>query len=217
LAASKTHNQVRLEVVAADADLLAGTLNNTLIKWISNYNLPGAEPPRIWWNVSEAMDLFQNAQADHLITQMGFKPTLDYIKNKYGEGWEEAAAPAAGSAGGIASALPVAVLAGNQPGAQVTPDAETQPGAQLSEAVNPLPDTPALQAQRLNRQPGAAPWIDQIRALVDKADNLDAIRDGLVALMPDMSLTDYTEAMAQALAAAALAGRYDVLQEAAGG
>ena len=53
--------------------------------------------------------------------------------------------------------------------------------------------------------------IDQIRQLVDTANSLEDIRDGLVALnIPNDQLAD---AMAQALAAAGLAGRYELLQE----
>ena len=46
--------------------------------------------------------------------------------------------------------------------------------------------------------------------------SLEDIRDGLVQLIPDMTLEQYAAAMSEALAAAQLAGRYEVLQEAAG-
>ncbi|MCR3772057.1 DUF935 domain-containing protein, partial [Pseudomonas aeruginosa] len=60
-------------------------------------------------------------------------------------------------------------------------------------------------------------WIDQVRALVQSASSLDEIRDGLEQLLPDMTLEQYADAMAQALAAAALQGRVEILQEVAGG
>ena len=59
-------------------------------------------------------------------------------------------------------------------------------------------------------------WLAQIRALVERAQSLDDIRNGLEQLLPDMTLDQYAAAMAQALAAAQLAGRYEVLQEAGG-
>ncbi len=62
----------------------------------------------------------------------------------------------------------------------------------------------------------AAAWVEQIRALVMQATNLEDIRDGLVQLIPDMTLEQYAAAMSEALAAAQLAGRYEVLQEATG-
>ncbi|MBN0274133.1 DUF935 family protein, partial [Pseudomonas aeruginosa] len=60
-------------------------------------------------------------------------------------------------------------------------------------------------------------WIDQVRALVQSASSLDEIRDGLEQLLPNMTLEQYADAMAQALAAAALQGRVEILQEVAGG
>ena len=50
------------------------------------------------------------------------------------------------------------------------------------------------------------------RGYIDWCSN----RDGLAALSPDMPLDQSAAAMAEALAAAQLAGRYEVLQEAAG-
>ena len=77
---------------------------------------------------------------------------------------------------------------------------------------------PQLQADQLARSaaPAGAAWVDQIRALVDGAASLQDIRDGLEQLLPDMTLEQYAQAMAEALAAAQLAGRYEVLQEAGG-
>lgn len=59
----------------------------------------------------------------------------------------------------------------------------------------------------------AAAWVEKIRELVSQATSLEEIRDGITALDPNMSLDDYAAAMAEALAAAQLAGRYEVLQE----
>ena len=74
-------------------------------------------------------------------------------------------------------------------------------------------------AQRLDDdlQPITGRWIGRIRQLVEQAESLEQIRDGLAELLPDMTLEQYAEAMAQALAAAALQGRLDIVQEAANG
>lgn len=63
-------------------------------------------------------------------------------------------------------------------------------------------------------RPRAAAWVEKIRELVQSAVSLEEIRDGITALDPEMSLDDYAAAMAEALAAAQLAGRYEVLREA---
>ena len=74
-----------------------------------------------------------------------------------------------------------------------------------------------MQAQLAeNVGPSAAAWVEKIRDLVARSTSLEEIRDGIAALDPEMSLDDYAAAMAEALAAAQLAGRYEVLQEARG-
>ncbi|MBN0473479.1 DUF935 family protein, partial [Pseudomonas aeruginosa] len=83
-------------------------------------------------------------------------------------------------------------------------------------AATPPPKTADQQLDDALR-PTTDRWIDQVRALVQSASSLDEIRDGLEQLLPDMTLEQYADAMAQALAAAALQGRVEILQEVAGG
>jgi hypothetical protein len=65
-----------------------------------------------------------------------------------------------------------------------------------------------------NVQQATSPWFAQIRKLVESATSLEQIRDGLEQLIPNMTLDQYALAMGEAMAAAQLAGRYEVLQEA---
>lgn len=85
---SDVHNDVRMELARADADLLTGTLQQTLVKWIVELNMPGANIPRVWRKIEKQQDLNLRAERDIKIQGLGFKPTLDYITNVYGEGWE---------------------------------------------------------------------------------------------------------------------------------
>ena len=78
----------------------------------------------------------------------------------------------------------------------------------------PSPQTAMLPQLAANVRAPAAAWVEQIRELVSRSNSLEDIRDGLAKLDPNMSLDDYAAAMAEALAAAQLAGRYEVLQEA---
>lgn len=95
---ANVHNEVRLELVRADADLLSGTLNDTLMTWITEYNVPGANPPQVYRQVEEQQDLTAQATRDRAIFAMGFKPSLKYINNTYGGEWTEKPAPPAGAA-----------------------------------------------------------------------------------------------------------------------
>lgn len=201
------HNSVRIEITAADADLLAGTLNNTLVRWIAAYNRPDANPPRLWWDVAEAKNLFEQAQADKLVFDMGFKPTLDRITGTYGEGWEE---------------RDMTPPPGADPNAPLpTPGS---PGLQASDNVQmgePLPagaDNGERQARLLAQavDPSLKAWIAAIRGAVDKAiadgKTLQELPDLLLAAFPQMTPTELAKSMQAAMAAAQLAGRYDLLQ-----
>ena len=61
-----------------------------------------------------------------------------------------------------------------------------------------------------------SPWFAQIRKLVESAGSLEEIRDGLEQLTPNMTLDQFALAMGDAMLAARLAGRHEVLQEAGG-
>lgn len=84
------HNEVRLELVKADADLFSGTINGGLVKWLTEWNVPGARPPTVWREVEEEEDLNQRSERDERVYKLGFRPTIDYITETYGEGWEPA-------------------------------------------------------------------------------------------------------------------------------
>ena len=47
-AASETHASILDMLVDSDADLLSGTLNTQVIRWLTEFNYPGAKPPTVW-------------------------------------------------------------------------------------------------------------------------------------------------------------------------
>ncbi|MEB3466891.1 portal protein, partial [Pasteurella multocida] len=65
-------------------------------------------------------------------------------------------------------------------------------------------DIPAQMTDLLgeNLQPVVSDWIKQVRELVNNATSLEQVRDELLTLMPEMSLEQYTNALAIALGAA---------------
>ena len=130
-------------------------------------------------------------------TPIGLRPTVKWAHEQLGIPQPQAGEAVLGLAPGLGGGLPRAAFSAQPPGTQTVPQ---------------------LQADQLARSaaPAGAAWVDQIRALVDGAASLQDIRDGLEQLLPDMTLEQYAQAMAEALAAAQLAGRYEVLQEAGG-
>ena len=54
--------------------------------------------------------------------------------------------------------------------------------------------------------------MEKIRELVMEVDSLEALRDRLIELYPDLDPDGFARVMGDALAAAHLAGRYDILE-----
>lgn len=197
-AASTTHNGVRLELAEADGELLADTLNRGPITWITEFNCPGAKPPRLKFLVDQEEDLTARANRDKVISDMGFKPTLAYVTETYGGEWEERA--------------PAPSPIGPPPGADGA-DGEDGQGA----------DDPAFAeghdhgdghelvagyAERLGDQadPHIAAMVGSVRALAGTVGSLEDLRDRLLDLYPQMETAAFAEAMTMALSAGAAAG-----------
>ncbi len=85
-----------------------------------------------------------------------------------------------------------------------------------------IPPAPTQLLPSLDRavQPAGENWIEQMRALMDRiiqeGGTLEDFREQLMSLHADLSLDDYANAMAEGLAVAYLAGRYDIAQELTG-
>jgi len=86
-------NEVRLELVQADSDLLSATLNSTLVPWITQYNVPGARPPKVSRVVKASEDLKALSERDKNLFAIGFKPTLAHVQETYGGEWVERQPP----------------------------------------------------------------------------------------------------------------------------
>lgn len=84
-AAAKEREDVRLEITAADTELLCDTLNRTLLAWMCDLN----GWPRCQFSrpIKTETDREQEARADSLIASMGYRMSIDAIREKYGEGW----------------------------------------------------------------------------------------------------------------------------------
>lgn len=156
-------------------------------------------------NAQEPEDLTAYADALPKLVAIGVRPTVQWAHERLGIPVAQDGEPVLGMP--AAPSLPVpAVPTGTAATTAVVPtgQAMTRPPSALMQ--------PQL-AQ--NVAPAVAGWIDQVRELVQRAQSLAEIRDGLDALLPGMTLDQYAAAMAEALSAAQLAGRYEVLQEAA--
>ena len=84
-AASKTHNEVRQDIVVADAKLLDETINNTIIKWLVDYNFPNVtEYPKYITHAEPKPDLSERSDIDAKLVKSGVKIPQQYFYDTYG-------------------------------------------------------------------------------------------------------------------------------------
>jgi phage gp29-like protein len=86
--------QVRDDLVKADADLVCGSFNRQVVAWLTEWNFPGAQPPRVWRKVEPEEDLKSVAETDSAIAALGFEPDEAYIQERYGSHWQKKAVQA---------------------------------------------------------------------------------------------------------------------------
>ena len=70
---------VRADVIKADADVLCSSANATWVRWVTEWSVPGALPPKIWRRTAEDDDLGNRAEREQRIFTMGYRPTLAQI------------------------------------------------------------------------------------------------------------------------------------------
>ncbi len=204
--------QVKDDIVKADADLVCESFNERVVPQLMAWNFPDAELPRVWRVTEQDEDLNSRAERDNKVYSWGFRPTLAYVHEQYGGQWTERDTTSGAEPGQATTPSAVA-------GAEFADVERTvvqllqRHGANFAEGV--ADTSPAVPlAEQLDRklQPVGSRWIEQIRALVMKAESFEQLQEELLALSGDMDLDEYAQVLAEASTAAALAGRAGVLQ-----
>ncbi len=128
--ASKERSSGLLDLAQAEWDLVAETLNRTLIAWLCEIN--GLVPCLVSRKVKEEVDLQAEAETDKAISDLGFELDEAVVQAKYGEGWHKKAAPV----------VPPGGTAPGQPGQQQQPNkpakAPADPGSSPAFSEAPL-------------------------------------------------------------------------------
>lgn len=88
LSQAQVHMEVRQDVVASDADLACGSFNDGPAKWLTEWNFPTAQPPKVWRLTKEPEDLVSAADKDKTLSEIGYRPTPERIEDTYGPGYE---------------------------------------------------------------------------------------------------------------------------------
>lgn len=207
---AEVHMDVRQDIVKADADLICESLNLGPIRWLTMFNFPDADPPRVFRVVQEPEDADTLAERDTKVAGLGFKPGLEYIRETYGDHWVEKIVEA-----GTEEGLNVAI------GRARRNDGALSPG----EAAVAFADVPSIEAQREDAQARidalvvqaskfglewrtfVAPRVEELQVMLDQADDLQAFRARVIELADAPANTDLADALARCSFAANLLGR----------
>ncbi len=180
----QTQENVRKEIIDADGEMVAGSFNQ-LFSWVTELNVPGAAPPVFSWIKKENVQK-EKAERDETLNRQGVNFTKKYYMRTYnleGDDFELS----------------------EQTGTDRGEFSENEPEQDMADVFT----------DRAERE--AAVTIDgligNIRNLVEKAESMEEIRDGLIDLYPDMDIDGLGNLMQQALTAADLAGRFEVTEE----
>lgn len=202
-AQATVHNDVRLDLLGADAKALMNTINRMVVRPFVDLNFGTGRYPKLIFIVPEPEDLKLLVESLTSLVPLGLEVEQSVIRDKLG-----LPDPPKGAV----------LLRASAPAASVP--TETSPA--LNRDGGALPSagdtTVALQAQALAEQssPSWAQILDTVRNLVETAPDLPTLRDALLGAYADLPTDALGEVMAMAMAAANLAGRVDLIGESAG-
>lgn len=199
---------VRRDILLSDLRQIASTLTRDLLYPLAVLNGLAVDPrrmPRWVFHTREPEDLKLYSDALPKLADAGVRISERWAREKLQIPEPEADEP---------------ILQRSQPAALPPPGAalRAQPGVvALARAADPAPD-PApelLLADRLQLEGAAAlrDWLDRIRAIAESAPDLATLRDRLLDAYGDLPTDRLAAVMRLGLAAADLAGRFDVAGE----
>ncbi len=196
------HNEVRRDLLVADAKALSGTLNRDLVRPFVDLNFGPGRYPKLVVVVPKPEDTKALVDAVERLVPMGLEVEMSVMRDKLG-----LPDPPKGKdvkllfAKATAPAVPGAANADQALNAERRPAPARSREDQLVELLAGRAD------------PIVAQWVDRIEQLVNSAVSIEEIRDGLLQLLPDLPAERLAQVMQQALAIAGVAGMSDAADE----
>ncbi|MFM5490824.1 DUF935 family protein, partial [Aeromonas veronii] len=203
-ALGNVHNEVRQEVRDADLRQLAATLTRDLVYPLYALNGKSYQGPRrcprLEFDVTEPEDMRDLAYPLRALVGMGMQIPAQWVRDKL-----QIPAPKEGEE--------VLIIVDKQAG-QGEAALKAKGLAALAASKGEADKGDNNDAQLARLQAEAAPLLagmtDAVQALVMQATTLEEIRDGLLALEPELSHDELGALMAQAIAASELLGMLEM-------
>lgn len=208
-ALGNVHERGLNSLIRSDVRQLAGTVRRDILWPMAALNF-GIEDinraPKFWLDTDETEDYKALSETLPTFVDMGMKIPMWWVH-------EKTRIPKATDQDEVlqAKAKPVPVTpAENTPGDQ--DDIVAARIAALKSDTALASDIVPAQIEAGLKDDQAAVWIEQIRKVVDEVDSLEALRNRLVEMTAELGNDGFADALAEAMAAAHLAGRYDLME-----
>ncbi|WP_282093049.1 phage portal protein family protein [Epibacterium ulvae] len=203
-AASETHQDILDALVDSDADLLSGTLNAGVIRWLCAFNYPNAAPPRVWRprpSNELQQEQLKKARAERRSAQI---KALNDVRTA---GYEPADMD--GYMGDVLGVPVVAVKADAAGGVKKNSNDVSFADRDLdSLSVSEVQSAFEASVAKVHRR-----WISELKALATAATSEDQFLIGLLEWQSKQAVPEYAPWLGDALALAELIGRGEVLDE----
>ncbi|HEX2882283.1 MAG TPA: DUF935 family protein, partial [Polyangiaceae bacterium] len=93
-AQAQVHYKVSQRAAKTDADLLDESFTNTVARWLTEWNYPGAAVPVVYTEFSDADDLGARIERDVKLNGLGYRPRAKYVAEVYGDNYDFVPPPA---------------------------------------------------------------------------------------------------------------------------
>ncbi len=203
-AAAQTHNDVRQDILKADADLLAELLNDTLIKWIVDYNFADiTDYPKLWFRTDPEEDLKPLAERDKILSaDIGLPMTRQYFYDTYGipvpEDGEDL----------IEKPKPEPTQPPDKPDKSTKSTPSTKSTASFAETVGSLfPDQTAIDQIKDPAPDTITQTIKPVMDLISQGHSYQEVEDKLLEQYPTMNTSQVQQLMERAIFVSEVWGR----------
>lgn len=181
---AEVHLTVRDEQIQAIADLIDGSFNRGPVRWLTEWNFgPNVKPPRVFRKIKQEPDAAPKASVVKTMSEAGWEPTEDKVRQDFGEGWQKKAQPQ----------TPAPFDTSTRP----APANFAEPGTILAQMVKNREDQEAIAqyAAQIAAQYAElfGPTLDDIATAVQGADSFEEARaalDELFGRPPTAKLVD---------------------------
>lgn len=198
-ALGQVHNEVRHDILISDAKQIARTLTQQLVMPLVRLNSRMERMPKWVFDTEQPEDLKLFSEALPKLVESGMQIPASWVHEKLRipkpDGDElvlqmpQAPAPAFARA-----------------------DLRAQVKRAAARTQKPAKQTWEEQAERLgaDAEPVVNEWLNRVETLLNEVDSLEEFADKMMLLFPDMDQQQLADIMADAMAAADLAGRDDL-------